>query len=117
MVKGITPKDVLGFFVQIEAGEFFEINNMKNININLGWVTDNGEPPPKEIVDQVAIKVRAWLHEQGLEGSLEFIKNKEGKDISSIKLIKPEEWSVEEVRNFCNQVAAYVYTLCTPEGY
>lgn len=88
---------------------------MKNININLGWETENGEAPPKELVDKVATKVRAWLHEQGLEGSLEYIKNKEGKDVANIKLMKPDEWTVEEVKEFCNHVTAYIYTMCNPE--
>lgn len=88
---------------------------MKTININLGWTTDDGEAPPKEVVDKVAMRVRAWLHEQGLEGSLEHIKNKDGKDVANIKLMKPDEWTIEEVKAFCNHVTAYVYTMCNPE--
>ena len=87
---------------------------MKTININLGWATDDGSAPPREIVDKVAARVRAWLHEQGLEGSLDYIINKEGKEVANIRLMKPDEWTIEEVKAFCNHVTAFIYTMCNP---
>ena len=87
---------------------------MKTININLGWTTEDGEPPPPEILDKVANKVRLWLHEQGLEGALETIE-KNGKKVANIKLMKPDEWTIEEVKAFCNHVTAYIYTMCNPD--
>lgn len=87
---------------------------MKTININLGWTTESGEPPPQEVQDKVANQVRLWLHEQGLEGALETIE-KNGKKIANIKLMKPDEWTIEEVKEFCNHVTAYIYTMCNPD--
>jgi hypothetical protein len=73
---------------------------MSFIRINIGFVVDPGDPePPKELVDLVAGRMRAWLSGEGLEGELDVIE-RDGVKVPSLKVMKPDVWGKPQMQAF-----------------
>lgn len=72
----------------------------KYIRINIGVAEDeDGAVIPTPVLEAVGGVMRAWLHDQGLEGSLDFIE-RDGQKIPSLRLLMPAGWGPEQVQAF-----------------
>ncbi len=79
----------------------------KIIRINLGWAEDDGTMPPW-VVNVVAARIDDWLTTKGLKGGYDTAGP--GKK-ASIRVERPEDWDVPEVKKFTQELGVEVQRI------